>query len=143
VRIENALWDYPGYGLFKGNGCMCPKSNLSMDGFERCFVPALHTCTVNVLDANGNIVVRIGGYGNADSRGADSSVPDPKTGQLRPRRPDDPAELKSPLAEPDIGFAHPNFTAVTDEALFVNDRANYRIVRAALGYAREETVALP
>jgi hypothetical protein len=142
VRIENMVWDYPGYGLFKGNSCNCPKSNMTMDGFARLFVPALHTCTVNVLDPNGNIVVRIGGYGNADSRGKDSPVPDPKTGELRPRRPDDPEDLESPLAEPDIGFAHPNFTAVTDEALYVNDRANYRIVRAVLEYHVEETVDL-
>jgi hypothetical protein len=114
-----------------------------MDRFERCFVPALHTCTVNVLDANGNIVVRIGGYGNADSRGKDSPVPDPKTGELRPRRPDDPPGLKGPLAEPDIAFAHPNFTAVTDEALYVNDKGNYRIVRAVLTYHAEKTVPVP
>ena len=63
--------------------------------------------------------------------------------KLRPRRPDDPKDLKSPLARPDVAFAHPNFTAVTDEALYVNDRANYRIVRARLGYAAEETRPLP
>jgi hypothetical protein len=143
VRIENVLWEYPGFGLFKGNSCNCPKSNLSLDGFERCFVPALHTCTVNVLDANGNVVVRIGGYGNADSRGKDSPVPDPKTGELRPRRKDDPADLQSPLAEPEIGLCHPNFTAVTDEALYVNDKGNYRIVRAALEYHATETVDVP
>jgi len=143
VSVENVLWEYPGFGLFKGTTCNCPKSSLSMDRFERCFVPALHTCTVNVLDANGNIVVRIGGYGNADSRGKDSPVQDPKTGELRPRREDDPKDLKSPLAEPDIGFCHPNFTAVTDEALYVNDKGNYRIVRAKLGYHAEETVKVP
>ncbi|MCX7805379.1 MAG: SMP-30/gluconolactonase/LRE family protein [Planctomycetota bacterium] len=143
VRIENMLWDYPGFSLMKGSSCNCPKAAASMDGFERFFLPALHTCTVNVLDANGNVIVRIGGYGNMDSRGPDSPVKDPKTGELRPRRADDPKDLKSPLAEPDIGFAHPNFTAVTDEALYVNDRANCRIVRARLVYAAEEVVALP
>jgi hypothetical protein len=143
VRIENVAWDYPGFGLFKGNSCNCPKSNMSMDGFERLFVPALHTCTVNVLDANGNIVVRIGGYGNADSRGKDSPVIDPETGELRPRRKDDPQDLESPLATPEIGLAHPNFTAVTDEALYVNDRANYRIVRAVLKYQAEVVLELP
>jgi len=142
VSIENAVWEYPGLGVFKGTSCNCPKSNLSMDGFERCFVPALHTCTVNVLDANGNIVVRIGGYGNADSRGKDSPVKDPKTGELRPRRESDPKDLVSPLAEPEIGFCNPNFTAVTDEAVYVHDRGNERIVRAKLGYHAEETVAL-
>ena len=143
VSIENVLWQYPGFGLFKGTSCNCPKSSLSMDGFERCFVPALHTCTINVLDANGNVVVRIGGYGNADSRGADSPVIDPKTGELRPRRGDDPKDIKSPLSDPDIGFCHPNFTAVTDEALYVNDKGNYRIVRAALEYHVEEMLELP
>ena len=143
VSIENVLWEYPGFGLFKGTSCNCPKSNISMDRFERCFVPALHTCTVNVLDANGNIIVRIGGYGNADSRGRESPVPDPETGELRPRREDDPKDLKSPLAEPEIGFCHPNFTAVTDEALYVSDKGNYRIVRAALGYHAEETADVP
>ena len=142
VRIENMLWDYPGISTFRQRNCMCPKSNITLDGFERVFVPATHTCTVNVLDANGNVVARIGGYGNADSRGADSPVADPKTGELRPRREGDPEGLESPPAEPNVAFCHPNFTAVTDEALYVNDRGNERILRAKLGYAEEKSVAL-
>jgi hypothetical protein len=82
-------------------------------------------------------------YGNADSRGKDSPVVDPKTGLLRPRRADDPPGLKSPLVEPDIAFCSPFFVAVSDEALYVHDRDNERIVRAVLGYAIEETLALP
>ena len=147
VRLENAAWDYPGVSpLPQGGGmacCRCWKSVFDLDGFERSFVPASQTCTVNVLDANGNIVLRIGGYGNPDSRGKDSAVPDPKTGEYRPRRPDDPPDLKSPLAEPDVAFAEPRFVAVTDEAVYVHDGGNERIVRAKLGYRAEETLALP
>jgi hypothetical protein len=106
-------------------------------------VPAAQTCTVNVLDANGNIVVRIGGYGNADSRGKDSPVPDPETGALRPRRKGDPEGLKSPLAQPEIAFAEPGYTAVTDEALYVRDRANERIVRVALVYHTQALLPVP
>ena len=143
VQIQNMLWDYPGVSQLKMSGCTCPRSLFSLDGFERLFVPAMQTCTVNVLDANGNIVLRIGGYGNADCRGKDSPVPDPETGELRPRRAGDPKDLKSPLARPDIAFIEPSYTGVSDEALYVLDRGNERIVRAALEYQVEETLSLP
>jgi sugar lactone lactonase YvrE len=143
VRIKNMLWDYPGASPVRQAGCTCHRSTISLDGFERVFVPATQTCSVNVLDANGNIVARIGAYGNADCRGADSPVPDPKTGELRPRRPGDPKDLKSPLAEPDIAFVGPSYTAVTDEGLYALDRGNERIVRAVLEYHAEETVSVP
>jgi len=70
-------------------------------------------------------------------------VPDPKTGEYRPHRPDDPKDLTSPLAEPEISFLEPAVTAVTREALYVHDRGNERIVRAVLDYHAVETVPLP
>jgi hypothetical protein len=143
VRIENMLWDYHGASPVRMGGCTCHRSTMSLDGFERVFVPAAQTCSVNVLDANGNIVARIGAYGNADCRGKDSPVPDPETGELRPRREGDPEDLKSPLAEPEIALIDPTYTTVTDEALYVLDRANERIVRAALEYHLEESSAVP
>ena len=143
VRIENMHWDYPGASPVRMGGCTCHRSTISLDLFERVFVPAAQTCTVNVLDANGNIVLRIGAYGNADSRGKNSPVPDPETGELRPRREGDPDDLTSPLAEPDIAFIDPTYTAVTDEAVYVLDRANERIVRAGLGYATEAVLDIP
>jgi SMP-30/Gluconolactonase/LRE-like region len=143
VRMEGVAWDFGGVGPVPFSHCHCWKSKFDLDGFERVFLPAAPTCTVNVLDANGNIVVRLGGYGNADCMGKDSPVVDPKTGQLRPRRKDDPAGLKSPLAKPELGFLDPSYVAVTDEAVYVHDRGNERIVRAKLGYHAEETVAVP
>ena len=56
---------------------------------------------------------------------------------------DDPKDLKSPLADPELGFLDPSFVAVTDEALYVHDSGNERIVRAKLDYHAEETVNLP
>jgi hypothetical protein len=143
VRIENMLWDYPGASPVRMSGCTCHRSTMSLDGFERVFVPAAQTCSVNVLDANGNIVARIGAYGNADCRGKGSPVPDPETGELRPRREGDIEDLKSPLAEPEIALIDPTYATVTDEALYVLDRGNERIVRAALEYETEEIVPLP
>ena len=143
VKIENLLWDYGGASPITQGGCTCNRGLFDLDRFERVFLPALQTCTVNVLDANGNVIARLGGYGNADCRGQQSPIVDPRTGLLRPRRPDDPPGLLSPLAEPDPAFAFPKFVAVTDEALYVHDMENERIVRAIVGYHAEETVPLP
>jgi len=142
VRIENMAWDYHG-ALVRFSGCTCSRSQFSLDAYERVFLPMAPKCAVDVLDANGNVIASIGSYGNADCRGPVSPVVDPKTGELRPRRPDDPPGLKSPLAEPEITFLMPNFTAVEDEALYVNDLGNERIVRVALEYETEEIVPLP
>jgi hypothetical protein len=142
VRIENMAWDYHG-ALVRFSGCTCSRSQFSLDAYERVFLPAAHKCAVDVLDANGNVIVTIGSYGNADCRGEDSPVVDPKTGELRPRRPDDPPGLKSPLADLGITFLMPNFTTVEDEALYVNDLGNERIVRVRLEYEVEKIVSLP
>jgi hypothetical protein len=142
VVIENVHWHYGGVAPVSMSGCTCTNSYFDLDRFERVFLPAVQTNSVNVLDANGNLVTRIGSYGNADSRGKDSPILDPKTGVLGPRRPDDPEDLRSPLAEPEIAFAFPRFVAVTDDAVYVHDEENERIVRAALGYYAEEVVSL-
>jgi len=143
---ETVRWDYPGQSpsLSQGGNCSCYNSCLDLDGFERAWVPMSQNFSVNAVDANGNVMLRVGAYGNQDSRGKDSPVLDPKTGQLRPRRTDDPANLKPPkeLAD-EIGWRAPRFVAASDEALYVNDTGNQRIVRCALGYAVEETVSLP
>jgi hypothetical protein len=146
LRIEPVRWQYGGVApsCSHSGGCVCGNSRFDLDGFERAFVPALQTYSVNVLDANGNLVVRIGGYGNRDSRGKDSPVVDPETGLLRPRRPDDPKGLKPPkeLAER-IGFRMAPYVAVTDEAVYVEDTGNSRVVRARLGYHAEQSVPVP
>jgi hypothetical protein len=65
------------------------------------------------------MVLRAGGYGNVDSRGKDSPVP-----------------------EPDAGFILPLYLGVTDEALYVCDSGNFRLVRLKVDYQSQETAAL-
>jgi hypothetical protein len=143
---EKLAWSYHGMGpmLTSGGCCVCYNSRFDLDGFDRAWVPMSHLFSVNALDANGNVILRVGDYGNPDSRGKDSPVVDPKTGQLRPRRADDPADLKPPKELTDqIPFRAPRFVAASDEALYVSDSENQRLVRCALGYAAEETVPFP
>ena len=84
-------------------------------------------------------ITRIGGYGNAENCGPDSPVIDPGTKQVRPRRPDDPKDLKSPFAEPEIALANPASVGVTDKHLYIGDPSNRRLLRTKLIYAVEES----
>jgi hypothetical protein len=119
LRLENVLWSFHGVSRVLGAGCVCGDSRFDLDDFERSFVPARHLCSVLVVDSNGNRIARIGRYGNADSQGPGSPVP-----------------------EPDIGLCNPAYIAVSDKALYIHDGANRRILKAKLGYEAEETVPL-
>jgi hypothetical protein len=114
-----------------------------VDRFERVFVPVPMTCSVNILDANGNVILRAGQYGNTDNRGRESLVRDPKTGMLRPRKPGDPVAIESPFSQPDMAFMFPQYMGATDEALYVMDSGRRRLIRVSLGYHAEETVPAP
>jgi hypothetical protein len=120
IRMGNVLWTYGGIAPVVQVGCTCEGSSFDVDRFERVFVPAVQTCSVNVLDTNGNLILRVGKYGNADNRGKDGPAPDP-----------------------DLAFIFPRYVTTTDEAIYVDDEENHRIVRAVLSYEAEETVALP
>jgi DNA-binding beta-propeller fold protein YncE len=142
-RIETVRWKYTGFGPTSGL-CYCLFPKFDLDGFDRAWIPNGNAFSVDVLDINGNLITHLGSYGNADSRGKDSPVIDPKTGLLRPRRADDPASLQPPkeLAE-GIGFRIGRFVACSDEALYIYDSALQRILRCALTAAAEETVPVP
>ena len=120
VKVKGLQWMFAGVSRVRSTGCICGDSRFDLDGFERSFVPARHVGSVFAVDANGNRIARIGRYGNADSQGPDSLVP-----------------------EPDIGLCNPTATAVSDTALYIADPANRRILKAKLGYHAEEELPLP
>jgi hypothetical protein len=68
-----------------------------------------------VLDSNGNRIARLGRYGNADDN-------DPKYGGIQ--------------------MCWPRAVCASDTAMYVTDYGNLRILKAALSYAAEETVAV-
>jgi hypothetical protein len=126
-----------------GCHCHCTGCDFDVDDFGRSFAPDNGRQRVTVLDTNGNVIVHIGAYGNQDYCGPESYVPDPKEKFLRPRRPDDPKDLKSPFAEPEVAFNFIVGLAVTDKYAYVADCANRRCLRIKLDYAATETVAAP
>ena len=79
--------------------------------------------SVSVLDSKGNLITRIGKYGNADSAG-------PKS--------------KEPLGGDEVGFFHPSFVGThTDHRVFVSDIGNERIVCIKLDYYVNKIVPIP
>jgi hypothetical protein len=94
---------------------------------------------VRVIDTAGNSITNIGSYGNAESMGPDSPVVDPKSGKLRARLPDDPKDLKSPFAEPEIAFSWIVGVGVTDKYIYAGDSITRRLLKLKMTYAAEET----
>jgi hypothetical protein len=119
AHLQNALLTFPGISPAPAAGpwgCVCFSSRFDVDAFGRVFVPDLATFSVRVMDANANPIIRFGGYGNMDCGGPASAIPDPA-----------------------IAFAWPQYVAVSNEAVYVSDVINRRIVRAKLSYVSQDS----
>ena len=125
---QGAEWFFGGVGFAGfnsargGGGCACWHGRFRLDYLGRCFVPAPYQYNVAVLDKNGNLILRVGQYGNADSAGPGSPAP---------------------VGGDGIGLFNACYVAThTDHRLFIADSGNARIVCAKLGYHATETVNL-
>jgi len=124
--VENGVeWLFGGIGFCGknvGNGCACFNCRFAFDYYNRSFAPELDRYSVAVIDGNGNLITRVGRYGNRDSAGAKSAVP---------------------LGGDEVGLVHGAYVAVhTDRRLFIADPGNARIVSVRLDYHTSETIAL-
>jgi hypothetical protein len=132
---EGAEWLYGGvgYGGFMsskgGGGCACWNARFALDLFARSFVTELNRFQVAVLDTNGNLILRLGKYGNVD----DGLPLVTEGGPANPRS----------VGGDEVALCHPSYTAThTDRRLFISDHGNYRILSVKLGYHAEERLAL-
>ena len=125
--VKGALWRYPGYGPVPTSGlnwgdpsCTCWTARLAVDDYGRVYAPDVFRFSVEMIDTNANPIARIGRYGNADSAGPDSKVP-----------------------EPEIPFAWPAFASVSGGRLYVSDPVNCRVVVVRFDHAAAQECALP
>ncbi len=123
VWLQGAVWRRPGFALctnrtqnYGDPGCSCWTGRFALDEHNRLFVPDVFRFSVGVVDANGNELVRFGSYGNVDSAGPGSAIP-----------------------EPAIPFAWCNAVAVGGGKVYVADRINRRIAVIRLTCAAEAT----
>jgi hypothetical protein len=109
---EGMQWCFGGYYSFGRAECICHNARFDLDFFARSYIPESFRQSVSILDTNGNFILRLGSYGNADDRG------------------------------PEVRVGHCRFVAVGHNRLYLNDVPNRRILSLDLRYEREATAAL-
>jgi len=121
VALKNAEWlrrggEVPARdGGSDGVHCFCETTRFGIDDYDRLFVPDVYRFCVEVLDAAGNTILRIGSYGNMDNRGPKSAFP-----------------------EPAIPYGWPLVTQVDGDQLYVLDEDNRRVVVVRLTHDASE-----
>jgi hypothetical protein len=112
-----------------GGGCDCWHSRFAADYFNRSFAPEIGHYSIAVLDATGNLIRRIGNYGNADDG--------------RPLTRDTQHSGLRSIGGDEVALVHAAYVAIhTDRRLFIADAGNSRIVSVRLGYYATEKVPL-
>jgi len=119
VGSEGELWRRAGVSPVPPAHCGCLSGQMDLDDAGNIFVTAMRGFYIQVLDANGNIVTRIGNYGNQDCVGPGGDFPDPS-----------------------IAFFVIRGVAISGDKLFVSDYGNRRAVRCALGYRESKSAKL-
>ena len=114
-------WAHRGVSCTNAGGCYCdwPDNHLAVDGADRLFVADIDLHLIRVLDAAGNMIARIGRWGNAET------VP-PPDGDAR-----------------QLGFRLIYCLAAAGDNLYVSDKDLRRIAKIRMDYRQMETVPLP
>ncbi|MCX7805499.1 MAG: hypothetical protein N3A38_09960 [Planctomycetota bacterium] len=132
--IEDIKWVFGDVGIDTqcrpGGHCHClGNSRFTLDYFGRSFAPEIARSDVAVLDTAGNLILRVGRYGNVEDGMPlvkDGGPPDPRS-----------------IGGDEVALFSPRFVATdTDRRLFIADPGNARILSVRLGYHAEEKIAL-
>ncbi|MCK6472107.1 MAG: hypothetical protein L6R28_10205 [Planctomycetes bacterium] len=136
--VEGAEWIHGAVGLNGrsvdneriGRNCDCSaKSRGDLDFFRRSFVTEVDHYSVIVLDTNGNPIVRIGRYGNADDGKPLNSAGGPEGARA--------------IGGDEVAIFHAmNLVVHSDRRLFIADVGNERILSVKLDYFANETINL-
>ncbi len=133
--VENAEWLYGGVGfagfnmIGHGGGCACWFARFQMDYFNRCIAPEPHQFRIAVLDSAGNLILRIGRYGNVDD-----GLPLIKDGG---------SSVAKSIGGDEVSLFHACFVGThTDRRIFIADYGNARILSVRLDYHATENISL-
>lgn len=118
---ESEHWAHRGFSIISSGNCKCdwPAETVAADAADRIFASDADHFHVKVLDNAGNLISRIGRWGNAQTQ--------PKPG--------------GPASE--LGFDYIYALAAAGDDLFVCDRVLRRIARLRMDYRTTAAAALP
>jgi len=142
---------YGGVGFCVPGACVCWNSRFDLDYFNRSFAPEPLLCSVAVLDSAGNLILRVGRYGNVDDgiplRIADRGLrnEDAGTGGSAGGPGNPQSEIPNPrsLGGDEVALAYAGYVAAdTDRRLFIADAGNARVLSVKLWYHTTERVPL-
>jgi DNA-binding beta-propeller fold protein YncE len=126
--VEGAEWFFGGVG-FNASGCVCWNSRFSKDYFNRSFAPETQNYSVAVIDSSGNLILRIGKYGNVDDG--------------KPLISDGGPKVTNSIGGDEVCLFYACYVAShSDKRLFIADAGNTRIVSVKLGYYEEEKITI-
>ncbi len=119
---ENAEWTYGGVGYGgQGGSCVCWHARFQLDYFARSFAPEVRRFSIAVLDSNGNLITRIGRYGNVDDGKPLITVGGPRQ--------------TNSIGGDEVALFHGAYVGIhTDRRLFIHDAGNGRILSVKLDY---------
>jgi hypothetical protein len=128
--VEGAEWIYGGVGYGgMGGSCTCWHARFCLDYLGRSFAPETRRYRVAVLDSNGNLILRIGRYGNVQDG--------------KPLVRDGGPEKTRSLGGDEVALAHAAYVGVhTDHRLFISDPGNGRILSVKLDYHETKTIPI-
>lgn len=120
--VQGALASYTALSPQVEGGCVCKEARFDLDGWGRLYIPNGLDYCVAIVDNAGNEIVRFGHYGNPDSAGPRSPLPEP------------PVPLGWPIAVT-AGHIHRG-------RLYVADAMNRRVVQLDITYGAEDACRL-
>lgn len=127
--VEGAEWLYGGIGFSTPSACICWNSRFCKDLFNRSIAPESLNCSVAVIDSSGNLILRVGKYGNIDDGKPLIAEGGPK-------------ETKS-IGGDEVSLFYACYVgAFTDKRLFIADAGNARILSVKLNYHAEEKMVI-
>jgi hypothetical protein len=100
--------------------CFCESPRFDVDRYGRVFYPDAARFRVGMLDTAGNALGAFGSYGNPDSAGPGSAIPEPR-----------------------IPMFWPYVIEAGEDVIYVGDRLNRRVVVVKLAHAAEAVCAIP
>jgi hypothetical protein len=144
--VQGADWLFGGVGFASG-GDTCWNARCAVDLYSRSFAPEPDHFSVAVLDSAGNLILRVGKYGNVDD-----GIPIAELGVRKAEGGSDDKPSAAPhsafpvprsIGGDETAIMHACYVGVdTDKRLFIADAGNRRIASVKMGYTTEEKIAL-